>query len=727
MRHYRILIKGVVQGVGFRPCIYRVATSMGLTGYVRNTGSDVEVVVDLEPERFMEAVRRNLPSIASISSYSWEVTDYTGSGFEIDMSTAGTRGSPVPPDTAMCAECLEEMLTEGNRRYMYPFTNCTQCGARFSIIKDVPYDRKNTSMDAFPMCSECQAEYSDPGNRRFHAQTLSCGREGLGYTLHMRDGSMVPGDPVRTFARMLDEGKLGAVKGWGGMHIACTLEAAGELRRRYRRPQKPLAVMVRDLEAAGRYAVLDEHSQELLLSPQRPIVLVPKRETVPEQISPGLESIGIFLPYSGVQHLIFHHLKHDALVMTSANLPGEPMCTDNSASFSLDVDVFLLHNREILNRIDDSVVIPYRDTTLFIRRSRGYVPVPLQCPHSSSVLGVGAQENLTSSVAVRGEVIQSQYIGDGRNYDVLVFHEQAARHLMRLFGVDALDAVVMDLHPGYTTRRLAKRVAAEHGAELMEVQHHWAHMASLMVDAGMDFLVCLTLDGTGYGEDGTVWGAEVLRGSLSEYSRVGSVSTVPLIGADRAVIEVERVVFALQKLSGAEVTVLRDREDILERVMKNSVRASSMGRILDAISARLGICTEMTYDGEPAMKLETLLLRGRHTYEFPKEFLPGEPKRADVNAMYMRFEELIQAGAAPEDAAFSFVDTLIDALTDLASDHAEGAVGITGGVAYSIPINNMFMEHCRRKGLRPVLHSRIQCGDGGISVGQCAVGGAVSS
>jgi hydrogenase maturation protein HypF len=408
----RIIIQGIVQGVGFRPTVYRVAKALGLKGHVQNTGSDVEIVIDGDADVFIKALKEALPPLARIDSVTVAYCPAPKGEFQIIKSGFGQRSSPLPPDAAICDDCLAELFQAGNRRNNYPFINCTNCDARFSVISDLPYDRPNTSMVDFPMCKACQKEYSNPLDRRFHAQTTSCPDCGPHYRLE----GVPTNDPVGMFAMAIDAGKIGAIKSWGGTHVVCIPSKAGHLRKRFGRSRKPFAVMVKDLETARKYALVNDSGEKLLTSPARPIVLLDRKGNVLETTAPGLDRIGLYLPYSGLHHIMFKHLKSDAVIMTSGNLPGEPMAITDEEIAKLDVDIFLPHNRRIINRTDDSVVLPHDAGHYFIRKSRGHVPEPLKVPHGRTLVAVGADMNCTGAISVGGKAIMTQHIGDISRY-----------------------------------------------------------------------------------------------------------------------------------------------------------------------------------------------------------------------------------------------------------------------------------------------------------------------
>ena len=530
----KITVYGIVQGVGFRPTVFRVAKAMGLKGYVLNNGSNVEIHLDGGAEEFLARLREALPALARIDRADIEDTDEDLGEFTIARSTDGKRLSLIPTDTAICPQCIHDIATPGNRRHDFPFTNCTECGARFTVIADVPFDRARTSMSDFPMCPSCHGEYSSPEDRRFHAQTLSCPECGPVYTLYDKDRNGLSGDPFAEFARMVDGGAVGLVKGWGGMHIVCAFANASRLRKVYRRGDKPYAVMMRDLETAERYANIGPRERALLTSPQRPIVLLQKRGDAYdalEMVSPGLGNVGVMLPYSGAHLLMFKHLRSDGVIMTSANPPGEPMVIENDKAFDLGLDVYLLHNRRIIHRCDDSVVKVNSGVSNFVRKSRGFVPVPVKANHRHTVVGVGAQWDVTGSVTRDGEMFLTQYVGESQQHPTLQYLDDAIHHLARLLGTKEVEAVGLDKHPRYSTRIVARRLAKEFGCPMVETQHYHAHAASLKIDRGIDGpLVCLTWDGTGYGDDGTSWGGESMVADFSRYDRFGTLQGIPLLG-----------------------------------------------------------------------------------------------------------------------------------------------------------------------------------------------------
>ncbi|HEX9909164.1 MAG TPA: carbamoyltransferase HypF [Thermoplasmata archaeon] len=732
----KIIVYGIVQGVGFRPTVFRVARAMGLKGYVLNNGSNAEIHVDRDPKEFVRRLSESLPALARIDRVEYEDIKEELQDFSIVQSREGRRVSLIPTDTAICGNCLTDFFRHSDKRHLFPFTNCTECGARFTVIEDVPFDRKRTSMADFPMCKSCTTEYESPGDRRFHAQTLSCPKCGPKYTLYDNSRKPIRADPFGKFASMIDGGSVGLLKGWGGMHIICTFANASTLRRIYRRGDKPYAVMLRDLGTARKYASIDIFEERLLTSPQRPIVLLRKNKDSFEQlekVSPGLGNIGVMLPYSGAHLLMFHHLRADGVIMTSANPPGEPMCIENSKAFDLGLDCYLMHNRRIIHRCDDTVVKVNLGKTNFTRKSRGFVPVPVEANHRHTVIGVGAQWDVTGSISRAGEIFLTQYVGESQQYPTLQYLDDAIHHLGGLLGTKDVEAIGLDKHPRYSTRIVARRLAKEFKCQTIETQHYHAHAASLMIDRKLSGpLLALTWDGTGYGDDGSSWGGETLLAEFSKYDRLATLEGIPLLGGDKAVVDPKRVVTAIQLKLGIEPTMVPDSEaDLYSRMLDKSVTASSMGRVLDSVSCILGICCKRTYEGEPAIKLERWLESGKERYNFEVDF--ARQDRTQIAKTLPMFEDLLELKVSDDrdraDAATSFVKALVSAVADRACgfSEAEGLrqVGLTGGVSYSSPISRWVKETVEKRGLEFVGHERISNGDGGISTGQNAIAGSI--
>jgi hydrogenase maturation protein HypF len=536
-----------------------------------------------------------------------------------------------------------------------------------------------------------------------------------------QEGNRLEGEPISSFAARLHDGAIGISKSWGGMHLCCTLETLPRFREWYRRQEKPFAMMVRDMEAAEQYSRPSQFERELLLSTQRPIVLVPKRDSeVTELISPGLGNIGIFLPYTEMQQLLFSYLPEDALIMTSANVPGDPMVVRDEDALSLKADCYLMHDRMIVNRCDDSVVRAFQGHTFYIRRSRGSVPSFVTSKSPGSAFGMGGQEHIAGAVAKDGRIYQTQYIGDASSYGVIEFLEQAMRYHMRLLDLENVQAIGVDLHPGYSTRRLGKRLAEEMGAELVEVQHHWAHAASLMLESGLEEIVAIALDGTGYGADGTAWGGEVLYSNFETYHRVGHLQELPLLGGERAILDVRRLVYSMAELGGWRYDGFGDDESaLLKKLLPTSPRTTSFGRVLDAASCYLGICDYRSYDGEPAMKLERLLESGSNSVPIELQ------RKGNIVGSIEMFHQFAESRGKPQDRAHSFVRALVQGLVDIAVDESQkrgiSSIGLSGGVSYNATISSMTKSIVEKSGFRFICHDVLPNGDGGIAAGQCAI------
>lgn len=714
----RIVFRGTVQGVGFRPAVYRAATAHGLRGTVRNDGQGVTVDVD-NGEAFLAEFLPHLPPLAVVETVEKTPYDIPADvqGFAILPSDERPgRSVSIPTDTALCPDCLADLRS--GRRKGYPFTSCVNCGPRFTLLRALPYDRARTAMSDFPPCAACAAEYAAPGDRRFHHQTVCCRTCGPRYRLVDAKGNTLPGDPIPAFAQALEDGRIGIAKSWGGMHICCILSQTKHLREWYGRAQKPFAVMVRDLAALRNYADPTPAELAAVQSPHRPIVLMRKRPSpATELLSPGLDTIGVFLPYSAMQYLLFDALWDDALVMTSANVPGQPMVLNDPDVLGLGADVYLLHNQLIVNRADDSVVRLCGDDTFFIRKSRGSIPSYLETVPGEAV-GVGAQENLAGAVAAAGRIWPTQHIGDGNGIGVPEYLEEAVRFQLQLVGCRP-QAVAEDLHPGYANRKFAHRLAEECGADLIDVQHHWAHAAALMTDRGLGRLTALAVDGTGHGDDGCAWGGEVLSCDYAGYRRVAHLEYLPLLGSEKALYDLRRLRFAIDELNGEEPAGFTDQEAaVLHKLMGRSIRTSSLGRVLDALAYSLGVCPVRTYDGEPAMKLEPLLARGHLVPGFETTTEHGVVRTAHLFAGLAKCPD-------KADAAYSAVDAIVGQLVDAACADAaaqgERRIGITGGVSYDVPIVRMAQAHARRQGMDLVWHRRVPNGDGGIATGQAAI------
>lgn len=700
----KLQVHGIVQAVGFRPFVHRIAVKNHLKGYIANVGDHVEIAVEGTPEdieQFLNDLQNKNPPISEIDRIEKEVyPDENFRTFEVIKSQKKVGGeSIIPPDIAVCDDCLEELFTQSDTRYLYPFINCTHCGPRFTIIEEMPYDREKTSMNVFPLCAFCHKEYTDIVNRRYHAEPVCCPEKGPHYNM-----------PIEKAAHLLDEGKIVAIKGLGGFHIACRIDdpVVMRLRELLKRPQQPFALMARDVKSVKELAYVSQEEEELLQAWMRPIVVLRKRTRL-RGVAPLLHTIGIMLPYAPVHHLIFHYCASDVFVMTSANYPGNPMIIDNkTAERELSfADAFLYHDLRIVNRCDDSVI----RNGLFIRRSRGFVPKGIPVLHDKTVLAVGGELNNTFCITKGEKAFLSQHIGDTSNYDTLLFQKEAINHFMRLLVLDweDIDVIVCDLHPQYNTRKQAEEFSQTYGIPLKMVQHHFAHAYGLMAEHTKEMVV-IAADGAGYGLDGHVWGGEVLlRGE-----RIGHLEYVPMLGGDLATKWPERMLLSyLEREIPGKRYSKQEQQVLLNQLKRERVLTSSTGRFLDGMAAFLGVCYERTYEGEPAMKLESLALKG--------ESLDVEMEVEGNQIMVKDFVQKIAEVQAPKkDIARTAHTALGKAYIELLSQGKDMhfPVGFSGGVAYNEIITNVFRKESERKGVAFYTHRLVPPGDGGTSFGQ---------
>ncbi len=753
-------VSGIVQGVGFRPFVHRAARKAGVGGYVRNMGgSEVEIRVEGEEGQIAEFLKLLLlekPPPARIEELTMTEDQPTGlEEFRILPSRRGARlYSMIPPDLAVCDDCLREVYDPGDRHYHYPFNSCAWCGPRFSMIEAVPYDRPNTSMRDFPLCDDCRREYEDPENvRRFHAQGISCPR--CGPRLWMEDSSgsrLEVGDPISEAARLIDEGAVVAIKGVGGYHIACLATDDGvvaRLRERKRRPQKPFALMALDLDVTREHVEVDPQAEAILTSPERPIVLLPRRPGSPisELVAPGLDTVGVMLPYTPLHHMLLRETGDRILIMTSGNEHGKPMCTDEECArrrLSGFVDYFLHHDRRIVNRVDDSVVRFTAGRVTMLRRGRGYAPAWIRLPAELErpVVAFGAELQSAGAVAFRDKVVLTQFIGDTDEFENLDYLDRALRFFCEAYGIDPSEAtLVADAHPGYASRRLAERWAERAGAELAAVQHHHAHVISVMVEQRVPLeerIVGVAVDGLGYGLDGTLWGGEVLLSGYGGFERVGHLAPQPMPGGDLATRWPVRMLTGVLStfMSDSEVLETLSRLGLIDRLPRGEdeayvalsqardpggARISSAGRVLDAVSALLGVCFERTYEGEPAMKLEAAARGGR-----PVEGVEAPVRRGSVAVVdTSRLVESVLGrlgDVEARDLAYSVTYSLGRALGEVAAWASRGLdahfVAVSGGAAVNAILVRGLEDALAGEDLEVRLNTKVPAGDGGIALGQ---------
>ncbi len=754
--HVEIRVTGIVQGVGFRPFIYRIAIKNNLNGYVRNRGdAGVEILVEGREENirdFLTDLKEKKPPLARI--YKIITLPLEGKNryrtFTILKSSeeAELSGSVIPPDIAICDECLKELRDPKNFRCEYFFITCTDCGPRYTIIEKLPYDRENTTMRNFPMCSFCKSEYTDPLNRRFHAQTVACPRCGPKAYLTTKKGELIASkNPIREAGKLLSESFIVAIKGYGGFHVATATtkdEPLVRLRTAKHRQQKPFAIMARSLEAVKSFSEVSVKEAELLTSYTRPIVLLNKSENyyLSDLIAPGLHNIGVMLPYTGLHYMLFDKVDEPAFVMTSANPPNQPIIQDNEEALRKlgdTVDYFLFHDRQIANRCDDSVIRLHNNHQVFLRRSRGYAPAPivLRGKAERCAIGLGGELNNTGCVLFGNKAFVSQHIGDVENVETRNFLENAIKHLIRLTN-SKVEAVACDLHPKFTTTKLAHDLAVENGWQLNQVQHHYAHIAALMVEHGVNEIIGVCCDGYGYGLDGEAWGGEILfcTQEFPDFERSAHLQKQPLIGGDLATRYPLRVAAGiLNKKVDVQNWLLQNRrhflhgekevEIVLHQLGNRNkiIKTTSCGRVLDAVAAVLGVCYERTYEGEPAMKLESVAIKGR-------DILRLEPIiNGDVlDTAQMLLEIFENKGKySKADLAYSAHTYLAKGLATLAIEKAleknVKTVGFSGGVACNGILALTMRKIVEASGLEFLVHEAVPPGDGGLSFGQAVVAG----
>ncbi len=743
-----IRIQGIVQGVGFRPFIHRLAIELGLSGSVCNDAGGV--LVDVEGAAgsltsFVDRIPAEAPPLALVDHLEWTDAPSQGrSGFEIVASSKEAAATTlVSPDVATCADCLRELMDPNDRRHRFPFINCTNCGPRYTIIRRLPYDRPATTMDRFTMCPACEAEYRDPTNRRFHAQPNACWSCGPRVELWDNQGLFIPcRDPIEQAGRLLSDGRIVAVKGLGGFHLA--VDARNEdsvqlLRRRKRRDEKPFALMAASLAALREIVELTPDAEVLLRSPQRPVLLLPKRSGGPlaSAIAPGNRDLGVMLPYTPIHHLLLADSAAPWLVMTSGNFSEEPIIVDNRHAAEIlapIADYFLVHNRDILVRNDDSVCRSFRNRIYFIRRSRGYAPAPVKLSTSyPSVLAVGAE--LKNTVAVnRGEhVFLSQHIGDLENSEVSASFEQAIQRMQELFEVTPA-LLAYDLHPEYLSTKYAMNRRGE--LPLYGIQHHHAHIAACLAENGeRGPVIGLALDGTGYGPDGRIWGGEVLVADLRDYERVGHFRDVAMPGGSRAIREPWRMAVSylhhalgsgfselpLPFLSDIAPDNLRLVIQMIERRM-NSPETSSCGRLFDGFAALSGSRQRVTFEGQAAMEFEMLLDESDDGPPYPFPCADGVIEIAPaVRAATDDVRAGVSAGRISARFHRGLVRLFADLCRRLSAERGIATVALSGGVFQNLWLLRQLSAELQDAGLRVLLHRLVPCNDGGIALGQLAV------
>jgi hydrogenase maturation protein HypF len=763
-----ISVRGIVQGVGFRPFVYGLAVKHSLKGWVYNTSEDVRIEVEGEAEaveQFELELKTEAPPLAHIEAVTIEHHAPRGyKNFEIRYSQKQEgKYQLISPDVATCQACLGELLNAEDRRYRYPFTNCTNCGPRFTIIEDMPYDRPQTTMRYFQMCAQCQAEYDNPLDRRFHAQPNACPKCGPQVELVDNQGNLVTPiesgtDPIAAASQLLKEGKIVAIKGLGGFLLACDAmndTVVNTLRRRKKRSSKPFAIMVTTVDEAKRHCYVSPEEKNLLTSPQSPIVLMRWKEdsSVSREVAPNLRFLGLMLPYTPLHHILLRDIGRP-LVMTSGNLSEEPIARDNDEALrrlSGIADYFLIHNRDIYSRYDDSVAIVERGTNQLIRRARSYAPYPIRLPfEAKQVLGCGAEEKNTFCLTKDNYAFLSQHIGDMENMETLEHFDSTISLYKRLFHMEP-EIIAHDLHPDYLATKYAQELG-ESGIRLIPVQHHHAHIASCLADNGLESpVIGVAFDGTGMGTDGNIWGGEFLVADYRNYERVGHLEYLPLPGGDAAIKRPRRTAIGYiltllgEDALSRDLPVMREADEMEVEVIKrqierkiNSPLSSSMGRLFDAISALLGIRSEIDYEGQAAVELEMAAYSSVIARSVSDEAISANNEsypyhiEEDEGIRIVHLRDLLSAliedlhrGISKGRISVKFHNTVAHMINEMchliANETGISQVALSGGVFQNRLLLKKTVSLLEGSGFQVFTHRQIPCNDGGISLGQAVI------
>ncbi|MFO8235827.1 MAG: carbamoyltransferase HypF [Bacteroidales bacterium] len=754
--YYEIHIKGLVQGVGFRPFIYRCAEQHELTGWVENRNHGVVIKVNAqyrEVENFIELIKKNAPLASSIKDISIVPSSKeTFNSFQIlnskDQSDDVTE---ISPDIAICSDCLEDMKMQP-RRINYPFTNCTNCGPRFSIIKDLPYDRANTTMQPYTMCGECRAEYENIHDRRFHAQPVSCNFCGPQYELY-HHGRLIKDiyKIVREIKKLLYRGSILAVKGIGGFHLMCDATNAStvhKLRRLKDRDNKPFAVMFSDFEVLEHYAYVSEEEKARLLSWKRPVVLLKEKKELNPEVNDGIKSIGAMLPYMPLHFVLFEEIDLPAVVLTSANPSDQPIVKDNKQALeklSSVADAFLLYDREIYNRSDDSVVQTIDGKPQLIRRSRGYVPSPIELEMDvSNVLATGAELKNTFAIGKGKQAILSQHIGDLKNFETYDFYMDTIERFLRLFRISP-EIIVSDMHPDYLSTKFARSYTGKSNRKntagdqprpkWLQVQHHHAHIASCMAEQNLSGdIIGVALDGTGYGDDGKIWGGEFFICDFNKYRRYAHLEYIPMPGGDKAVHSPWRMALSYlyrafgEDLNLSELEFLKNKstEDVklitaMIRKKLNSPLTSSTGRLFDAVSALLNLCTENCYEAEAPMKLEAIVeddIKDYYSFALDKNIISFIPAIREI-------VKDLKAGTEKKWISTKFHNTVCMAVMNVCKNIRKteklNKVVLSGGTFQNRYLTSFMIDLLKQNQFEVYTNNLVPPNDGGISLGQLAI------
>ncbi len=771
-----IRARGIVQGVGFRPTAFRLASLCHLRGEVWNDGEGVTMRIagaQVDRDRFVELLQAECPPLARIEEIvrSPLAVDLPQTNFSIVPSTATKIQTQISPDAASCDACIAETLNPGSRFYRYPFTNCTHCGPRLSIIRALPYDRRNTSMADFELCPSCAREYKNVANRRFHAQPIACPDCGPQVWLERSDGGVLAEDLAKLDAIaatrvLLERGEILAIKGIGGVHLACdatNTAAVQRLRQGKKRDRKPFALMARDLEIIGRYCDVSAAERDLLGSPAAPIALLQKRsptEKIPAlaaDIAPGVRTLGFMLPYAPLHHLLLENLEQP-IVLTSGNLSGEPQCIGNQEArqkLGAIATYFLFHNREIINRVDDSVARVIHGRPQILRRARGCAPAPIHLPAgfeaAPQILALGSELKSTFCLLKDGYAILSQHLGDLENALAHTAYRQTLGRYQTLFEFQP-QAIAIDLHPEYLSTKLGREWSEREAIPLYPIQHHHAHVAACLAENQIPLatepILGIAFDGLGLGNDGTFWGGEFLLATYRDFQRIANFEPIAMLGGNRAIREPWRNAYAHlyrdwktlgSKFNRVEFIQYLETKprNILDRALAsgcNSPLASSVGRLFDAVAAAVGVCRgRISYEGQAAIELEALIETGDLQQVRPYGFAIRQlPNRLEIQSYPMWKALLVdlRSGVSPATIAARFHLGIAEAITrtviDLQSRHAFSKVALTGGVFQNRILVERTRQNLQNRGFVVLTHQLVPVNDGGLSLGQAAVAAAKS-
>ncbi|MBN3894310.1 MAG: carbamoyltransferase HypF [Nostoc sp. NOS(2021)] len=771
-----IRVRGTVQGVGFRPTVYRLAKACGLRGDVCNDGQGVLIRVSGSEEALTEFVARlqtECPPLARINQLTRIIYEgeFNFDNFVISSSVNSAIKTEIVPDAATCPQCQQEIFDPFSRFYRYPFTNCTHCGPRLSIIRAIPYDRRNTSMSAFVICPKCAKEYHDVENRRFHAQPVACHACGPTAWLERADGKSVTAsmfsmlDDVDAVCTLLQKGEIVAIKGLSGIHLACdaTQETAVQkLRQRKRRYHKPFALMARDIEVIEEYCTINAKEKELLTSSAAPIVLLQAsgKKQLASPVAVGQNTLGFMLPYTPLHHLILRRMNRP-IVLTSGNLADEPQCIDNDEArgkLETIADYFLFHNREIINRVDDSVVRVIGDKVQTIRRARGYAPAPISLPlgfhNLPQILAMGSELKNTFCLLRQGEAILSQHLGDLENAGAFNAYQETLNLYLNLFEHQP-EVIAIDKHPEYLSSKLAKELADTNQIKIYPIQHHHAHIAACMAENGIPLdsppVLGIALDGLGYGDDGTLWGGEFLLADYRKFKRLATFKPVAMIGGEQAIYHPWRNTYAQliaanlwddcqQQYTDLEIVKFLNKKPLklLNQLIEkriNSPPASSVGRLFDAVAAAIGICPEeCSYEGQAAIAMEAIvdvssLNNDKETLIYPFSFSfsdsiycidPRPMWKALLNDLQQQIAQPVMAAKFHKGLA----NAILEMVKHLCQENLINQVALTGGVFQNCILLEQVSKRLQTLGIKVLTHSLVPANDGGLSLGQAVIAAA---